>query len=213
LFGEFENFYGEKVEKDTEYEKQVFQLVQQFVDADYPPDSPKKEFEKVFKELLQCKNKYDAVLAPDNLNKVYRGLNTKVSVLAQNDFEIKSENDDYIILKDENFLYKPYTNVQSWTTSSTIPEEFVSNLFYENGDYYAPTILTIKDPVQDEFLFDPDFLNTMDFEEHEVVRIGGAIECFCEALLYKPNIEQYKNNKDFKLMMDQINPEILSKFD
>lgn len=182
-FGEelFGNFLGGK-EADTEYEDYVFKRVEDFVDG----GGNQSQAKKAFMDLKDCMKDYPDILEPPSRT-LFRG--TKIRELPNNLNLSKFDDmrkilklphkDHHVVFK--NYTYKPRGEIQSWTTSRKIADEFVGEHHGYGGVLYASF-------PKSELLFNTSFMNKISIKklgssEYEVVRISKKpVKC----ILYLP---------------------------
>jgi hypothetical protein len=173
LFGELKRIYGNDIEANTKYEQWVFDELYNFISGDYD-EKDKDTIEDIFEDLLNCKNKYENILKPDGIDTIYRGKNEEFNKLAALEWDDGTDvSDKHRIYKAENYLYKPHSRIQSWSSTYESASKF-GDSFPIDGK--MGITLETSAP-SDELLFDPDFLNKLKFNEDEIIRVGGEITC------------------------------------
>lgn len=199
LFGDFRN----KGEKDTSYERKVFDLLLGFMTAESG-----KNLDKLFidnAQYLKDLKEYYPILEPNEKGKVfYRGADmerSKIEKLAEkSDFEKISSDKrlkEYIKF-DKKITYSPHAPVQSWTINFEVATEFTGQFGSEKEDA-IPVIFKSKLD-KDEMLFDFTFLNevakkkVLGWKEYEVLRVDKS-SVDVEVMVDKVKIKHLLNKK------------------
>lgn len=151
LFGSLFN-----TEPDTNHEKNVFNMLQDYMHI----NSPSGDLEQALKYLHQHKSLFPEVLEP-NATKVYRGLFL--------------EPEQAVRFPDtgESLKYTPVQQIESWTTDHGIALQFATNL--DDPDLDEESIaLIVEAQVDDAFIFNADFTDEITHGEQEIIRIGAS---------------------------------------
>jgi len=184
LFGEFTSFYKSEKEGNTPTEEDLFQVIWKFISGDYMEGSVDKALYNAFKQLQNCMSEFPMVLKPDT-NVLYRGttLNKHTPFVGSkyglgDDAILKSlkkwnGSDAFISVK--GGTYKPRQSVQSWTAKEHIAVDFAKTNIMGKGIITA--YFKAKIPKGD-LLFNTKFMNSFDYTEHEIIRLGtNVIKC------------------------------------
>lgn len=179
LFGDFRN----KKEPDTEEEKEIFNMLKNFIKNNEITD----EFVDGLEKLKKFRDKYEGVVTPESTN-LFRGMNLKNNIDFGYFTQISPIMDDYEVKFGKNKTkfyrvmvnYMPQKLVESWTAEYGIAENHANN---DNG-----IILDASFSV-DELLFNVDFMNrlstsilTKQFKEYEILRVS-AERVLCSAYI------------------------------
>ena len=186
LFGEFTNKkkFIKNTENDLYEEDKIFKEIYKFIKGEYINKKKDKIFLKSIIQLKQCLKKYPKILKPLDIP-YYRGTIIQGKKLKKiiNDNPSKNKNGLIII---QNYIYKPHSIIQSWTTNDNIAKNFIDeDLDPELG--FVPIVLKTNDTSQ--MLFNPNFLNLITYNESESVRYGKDIKC--DLIIDEYDIEEY----------------------
>ena len=161
-------------EKDTKLEKEIYDIIK-----DYMFNNTKERnaaAKDVLDYLHQYRNVFPDDLIPDS-DTVYRGTNVTDEFYHFMAREHQLEDDERSGKVDFNninwyktdYVYKPKSFIQSWTTKFRVAEQF-------SGDHTNSVILEAK--VDDDFILSTALSNLISKdagqgEEHEIIRISG----------------------------------------
>lgn len=189
LFQKFSHFYTKnKNEKDTDYEKRVYDKLKEFIRGEFNNKAKDAEFVKIISNLMKCKREIPQALQPQN-ESLYRGSFATTEIFW--DYFSKNVNifglSERPIIREVKvpYIYKPQSILQSWTSDKTVAENFMVKQRNSKGFSYGfPIIYKINKPSKD-FIFNDDFLNLFAFMESEVIRMGGPLKV--DSILYYPS--------------------------
>jgi len=196
LFGDQFN----KKEKNTSDEDRLWDIIEQFTTERF---SNKKKFTESFRKLKECKTYYKDLLTPKS-KVMYRGLTLKPNIfkkLIESKYKLLKKNNNKSASNSELTLfkgiYKPTSELQSWTTDLGIASSFASGRrdYIEEGTVknikgylnYLESLLeisnsskpcVIKVTTDESFFGTPELTNKIsELSEKEVWRLGGSIKC------------------------------------
>lgn len=162
LFGSVRNL----PEKDTQYERKVYNRIDQWVAGDFMDGSSQADVVHIMQELRELKNEFPDVLKPD-ATLLYRGVNSdriKSLGLKKEDFKQKGE----FMVSKRSVVYKPRSFIQSWTTSAMKAYDFVDMI---RASYAVIYKVQFK---EDDLLFNSKFLDVVgNMDQDEIIHIGN----------------------------------------
>ena len=195
LFAEHEKFKqkGAGKEENTYIENDKFHALVSFVNSNYGPNIT-RDIISFFKILVKHKKYYPEVLDPGNPKELLRGITVGWNIDKRKYDEVlkiaktlkyanrlvnqrKFDNSKFIKLP-KQITYRPRTYVESWTVSEGIAVGFSGHDYMRRSEPpHAGMIISCKPP-KSEMLFNPDFTNSLTFQEHEIVRVSDKpIKC------------------------------------
>jgi hypothetical protein len=193
LFGEWKNFYKKEIENNTIIEKQIWNIIRDFIRGEYSDKSKDNILIDSLKKLKQCISIYPKVLESPK-TKFYRGTNIYFDYIK--DYNLKEYDSEFYIIKD--YIYKPKSIIQSWTNNIDIAISYGTEMNYDDS---IGGVLIKKD--NKDMIFNPNFLNTISFNEFESIRIGNELKC--DLLVNKKHIEKFKLKDKLNIISEQSN--------
>lgn len=151
LFGANVNLYGKSIEKDTEEEIYIQQLLGRWLASEDLP-----EIIPVFEKLYQAKKYYPYILDPGNIH-VYKGTHIFKEINLEN--WVKTNNfikyKDNLLISENYYNYEPLFKAQSWTTDKEIALWFADLNETEN-------IIMMTHTSKSKFIFKPFILYNLE---------------------------------------------------
>ena len=189
LFGDWQYSKGltKERERDTEYEKKVFELLQEW----FAGGQLDENVQKAMRALSLLKDNYPTILKPDKTEFLYRGLEFafrepsddfpdvfELENIKDHDLELKKgtymsaiDKSKFQIFKvPRTYTYRPEKYAESWTTSLEMAINIFANHFTSDTD----EVIYIKARVpMEQRLFGLHFTNTMYglMKQNEVIRV------------------------------------------
>ena len=177
-FGEylFGGYFGS--EKDTPIESKIFELVvdyfkenktipQKYIDK---LESLKKEFPEILKPFKHHKTAWRKTMSSDD--------DKLTEWLEKNKSKVREEGEYFVF---PNYIYKPKSSLQSWSTSMRAVSYFTP-MKHGSGGYVrnkGSVELILETKIDDTFLFNTKFTGEVGYtDEFEIVRVSKKpIKC------------------------------------
>lgn len=174
----FEKFlFGEEFkepEYNTSVEDNLWEILVRFKRGEWMESKKPKQVKLAFEKLKSCKPYFKSLLTPKG-KVMYRG-----SVISYNSYKKLTKGKTSTIDRElgeiyiVDYVYKPKSVIQSWTTSKSI-----ANRFGDADHGYVSAIMQAK--TDDSFFGNPKLLDRLDKDaaqvsEKEVFRLGGDIK-------------------------------------
>lgn len=172
MFGDFKD----ALESDTEIESHIFGAIEKFIDNASPGN--KANGSKLIAQLKSVKSAYPGDLKP-TVDVAYRGTQMKKETYLEIAKQYSDVKNKWISI---DYVYRPRSEIQSWTTQKSIAKDFALNQNmspgYSKYDYYGnPCPAIVRTKVDDDFILNPRLTNMIakrihGVPEHEIVRIS-----------------------------------------